>query len=424
LTVEEQDSFNNPVTVGGSVTVNLSSNTTGTAVFAASSGGSAVASVTIATGTVTKSFYYGDTKAASPVVTAAISGLTSATQTETITAASASKVAFTTSAVSGAAASSALLGPLTVEEQDSFNNPVTVGGSVTVNLSSNTTGTAVFAASSGGTAVTTVTIATGTVTKSFYYGDTMAGSPVVTAAISGLTSATQTETITAASVSKLAFTTGVQSFTVGTTAGTGSGTITVQQQDSFGNPVTAGSSVSVTLTSTTSGTASFTPTSPVSIGVGSSSVSFIYHDTVAGSWTLTAAATGRTSATQVETVVAAPGNTTVTVGTQSPSPVSAGSSATYSVTVKNTGGNTHDYSLTAFDGLPAGASGNVTAPTCVTLAGGASTTFTLTVSTSTTTPQATSTLQVQATRWTSTNTTCGSGVFEYAQGSGTLVVGP
>ena len=82
----------------------------------------------ITAGNSTLNFFYGDTVAASPTVTAnGGAGPLTVTQIETITAGSASKLVITSLSVSGAASSSATLGPITVQEQDALGNPVPAG---------------------------------------------------------------------------------------------------------------------------------------------------------------------------------------------------------------------------------------------------------------------------------------------------------
>ncbi len=235
ITIERQDAFGNPVT-GAAATVNLASTTTGTPVFALTSGGSSISSATIPAGASSVNVFYGDTKAGTPTVTASGS-LTSATQTATITAAAAAKFAITSSAVSGAASNTAALGPITIQRQDAFGNPVTVG-STSVTLASNSTGTKVFALTSGGTTITTATIAAGQSSVNVFYGDTLAGNPTI-AASGSLTSATQLETITAGAPSALCFVgpTGTTCLTGQQNVGNG-GTFNgrVQMVDSSGNP--------------------------------------------------------------------------------------------------------------------------------------------------------------------------------------------
>src|SRR5205823_9648450 len=92
-------------------------------------------------------------------------------------------------------------------------------------------------------------------------------------------------------------------------AGVTSSTMTVQIQDQFGNTAVAGASGQTVNLSTTSGltgvfrnTADTASISSLTIASGSSTASFKYRDTTSGTPTLTAAATGLTSASQVETV--------------------------------------------------------------------------------------------------------------------------
>jgi hypothetical protein len=94
---------------------------------------------------------------------------------------------------------------------------------------------------------------------------------------------------------------------VSTTTEVASSSITVQRQDAYGNPNTAEASRTVSLTSSSSGTVTFNPASPLTISSGFSSASFTYTDTQAGAPTITAASTSPTSiasATQTETIYA------------------------------------------------------------------------------------------------------------------------
>jgi len=116
-----------------------------------------------------------------------------------------------------------------------------------------------------------------------------------------------TLTVVAAAASKLAFTTTTQTLT----AGVISGTMTLQMQDASGNPIyQTGSDRTVTLATSSAGgifrdTGNAATISSVTLPVGSSSVSFLYKDTLAASATLTAATSlpsPLSSATQAETV--------------------------------------------------------------------------------------------------------------------------
>ena len=336
----------------------MSSSATGTAVFATSINGASVTSVSILAGSSTATFYYGDTKAGTPTITAATTGLTSATQVETINAATANKLAITSATVSGAASNTANLGPITVQLQDTLGNPVTTGTSA--NLSSNTTGTAVFATSINGASVTSVSILAGSSTATFYYGDTKAGTPTITAATTGLTSATQVETINAATANKLAITSATVSGAASNTANLGP--ITVQLQDTLGNPVTTGTSAN--LSSNTTGTAVFATSingasvTSVSILAGSSTATFYYGDTKAGTPTITAATTGLTSATQVETINAgSAASVSVASGSGQSATVGTTFGAALVARITDANGNPISGALITFTAPASGASG-------------------------------------------------------------------
>lgn len=92
------------------------------------------------------------------------------------------------------------------------------------------------------------------------------------------------------------------------TAGNWAGPLTVERQDASGNPVTSGNTTISLSTTSPHGKGKFSltsggpPITQVTIPDGSSSVNFYYYDETAGVWTITASATGLTSATQNITV--------------------------------------------------------------------------------------------------------------------------
>src|SRR5205807_750677 len=90
-------------------------------------------------------------------------------------------------------------------------------------------GFGVFRDSADATDITQVTITNGTSSASFKYKDTQSGSPTITAAATGLTSALQTETVNPASATQIRVETAVD----------GTGTVVPAQN------VTAGSSITV-----------------------------------------------------------------------------------------------------------------------------------------------------------------------------------
>ena len=86
----------------------------------------------------------------------------------------------------------------TVQLQDGTGGATNAVSAVTVNLATTSTGTYEFRASSTGTSVTSVTITVGSSTVNFYYIDYQVGSPTLTISATGLTSATQQQTVNAA----------------------------------------------------------------------------------------------------------------------------------------------------------------------------------------------------------------------------------
>jgi hypothetical protein len=126
--------------------------------------------------------------------------------------------------------------------------------------SSSPTGLFSLAATGPWTSALPVTIQPGTSSASFYYQDTTAGSPVITASAPGLQSAQQTETITAGQLTSLTVSPATATVVAGTPA-----TFTSNGVDSFGNSAPVAATWAVTppefgALSTASGTSTtFTP---------------------------------------------------------------------------------------------------------------------------------------------------------------------
>ena len=151
-------------------------------------------------------FQYADTSAGEPLLMAEAAGLTSASQHETVVADSASQLAFVTlpqTLIAGARSDT-----MTVELEDAFGNPSDAVSPMTVDLST-TSGQGAFSPSSS------LTIAAGTSSISFHYADTLAGMPTLFAAIAGLSTASQQETVIAAVGSHLEFINAEQILTAG-----------------------------------------------------------------------------------------------------------------------------------------------------------------------------------------------------------------
>ncbi|MGH8963158.1 MAG: hypothetical protein ACRDWT_18535 [Jatrophihabitantaceae bacterium] len=273
LTVAVDDSLGNQVPVAGvAVTIAIGTNPGGGTLSGTATAG------TNSSGVATFSALSIDKAAAGYTLVATSSGLTSAASgTFTITAATAATFAITSLPVTGAAATTATLGPITVREQDQFGDPVAApAGGTVVTLASNSAGTKVFATTSGGTAVTSVTIAAGSSGATFYYGDTKAATPTIT--VSGsLTSASQVQTIIAAAPASLCITinpacTGGGMILI--PKGTGSAS-TVSLRDAFGNAAIAISPVTVSASLNGSGSVSGSPVL-IPAGQSTSNSAFTY----------------------------------------------------------------------------------------------------------------------------------------------------
>jgi hypothetical protein len=119
-------------------------------------------------------------------------------------------------------------GPITVQLSQPANT------SVTISLTSSSSAGS-FSTSAAGPWSTSLplTVAPGTTSSgSFYYEDTRAGSPILTASAPGYSSATQTETVTAAALASISVSPATGQLRVGTTKA-----FSAVGSDGYGNPV-------------------------------------------------------------------------------------------------------------------------------------------------------------------------------------------
>jgi hypothetical protein len=131
-------------------------------------------------------------------LTSSSSGLAGATSSSfNIAAASPTKLVFTTAAQTLAAGSCSAA--ITVQSQDGSGNPSNPSSTETVALTSTSAGGTFYSNGTCASAITSTTISTSTNVATFFYKDTIPGSPTITATGSGAFSAstTQTETISA-----------------------------------------------------------------------------------------------------------------------------------------------------------------------------------------------------------------------------------
>jgi len=241
---------------------------------------------------------------------------------------------------------------ISVQLQNGNGSAATLATPTTLNLSSNSGGGAFFSDAACTTPATTALIAANASTGSFFYKDTVIGSPVITVAATGSTSIQQTEEFT-----NLRFNTA--SFSVQTNAC--SSPISLQSADAqTGSPTSLTQATTIALSSS-SATGKFysnaacttqittTLISPAIDG-GHDTNNFFYKDPTAGAPALTASA-GSALAQQTESVVAPP-SISKAFGTAS-IPVNATTGLSFTIT--NPVANTVSLTGIAFsDTLPAG----------------------------------------------------------------------
>ncbi len=201
ITIERQ-SFNGGHVTTGTTTVTLSTSS-GTGSFYATQTSTTPlnpAQVTINAPNYQATFYYKDTVQGAPTITISATGYTPATTTFIITG-PATQLKFT-GGTSQSIYTGQVSSTITLTQQDASGNAINAAATLTVNLAATSNTGAFYSNSQGtGTPITTVTIGSGHSSTSFYYKDTAAGSPTITASSTGLTSATTTFTIVLNTVS-------------------------------------------------------------------------------------------------------------------------------------------------------------------------------------------------------------------------------
>lgn len=175
----------------------------------------------------------------------------------------------------GAVAAGVASGNFTITITDAFGNTTNATQNTTFTLGSNTSGTPTF------DPVSPVQVNAAASTVTFTYADTKVGAPTITAtrasgdAVGGPQTANITITAGAPTQITLSGPASVEQNTAST-----SFTITVK--DALGNTAVTTQNTTFTLTSSTGGTPTFTPASPVTVAIGTSSTTFTYRDTATG----------------------------------------------------------------------------------------------------------------------------------------------
>ena len=366
ITVQLEDTYGNPVAAAANTTVNLSSTSTG-GVFATVSGGSPVTSVTISSGSTSTSFYYGDSHAGSPKITAASGTLTSATQTESIAKASPTVTATgpSTDNTGSPIAASAISSVLSISSGPNSSGTITIkvfGPLPSAPTACTTGGTSVGTAAVSGNATYHPSVGyTPTAAGNYWWYASYNGDANNNAAVSVCGSAMSQTVVSGSAATKLVITTSPVSGSASNSATLGP--IVCQVESSSGSAVNVTANTTVTLSSSSTGgifaaMSGATPTTTVTINAGSSSTSFYYGDTKAGSPTITASASPLTAATQIETITAGTANS-ITIVSGSPQSAQAGAAfgSPLVVQVSDTWGNPVGSANVTFSAPVSGASG-------------------------------------------------------------------
>ncbi|MGA2524322.1 MAG: hypothetical protein ABSF65_09265, partial [Candidatus Bathyarchaeia archaeon] len=222
----------------------------------------------------------------------------------TVNPTGATKLVFTAGTSQSLTAGTVSPTAIVIQRQDQYGNAVSSGTSqITVTLTTSSSGGTYYSNSQGTTTITSIVIAAGSSSSAgFYYKDTVAATPTLTGASSGLTSATNQFTINPGALQQFTF------GSIGTQTTGVAFSISITAKDLYSNTITSyGSSVGLTA-STGTGTISptSTGTSGWSNGVWTGSVTL----STAGSVTITAndgsGHTGTSSAFTVNVPVVPP----------------------------------------------------------------------------------------------------------------------
>ncbi len=231
---------------------------------------------------------------------------------------------------------------LTVKLQDTLGTDTIATAATTVMLSGATFTFFSGATCAANTAITTSTIPSGMGSTTVYFSATLAGTPTVTAMGGGLTNANQTETVVPGPPSRLAFKSSAQ----GIAQSTCSSNVTLEARDTFGNPSNiVGTPLVIGLTASPSTGFTFyegggcgDAVTSVAISVGSSTTTFNFQGTAAGSVTMTADSSLAPDPTQLANIGVGPASQLVFVTNPQTKTVNI-CSAAVTLETHDTGGN-------------------------------------------------------------------------------------
>jgi hypothetical protein len=270
--------------------------------------------------------------AGSVVIDAVGDGFTSNSQTFSVTAGPPTKLVITSASFT-ATASTTTRNPFTVTLEDTNGNATTNASAITVNLAvSPTSGTSFYAASSGGSAVTSVTLPANTATVTAYLVDFTSGSDTITVSVTGGSpaSGTQVETINPGTASKI-----VLSGCTTSIASTATCVATATLEDQNNNTVSSyNGAVAFNQTNTGGSVTGLTDTTTFTNGVANVTLTGVQ----AGSVVIDAVGDGFTSNSQTFSVTF--GSATQVVLSGCGSDIASNATCVATATLEDTNGNT------------------------------------------------------------------------------------
>ena len=306
ITLQTFDAFGNTVAPSANLPVTLAASPSNGVTFYAGAGcsGAATTTLTVPLGTTSATFSFRATKTGTFNLSASAAGYSPGAQDATITPGLANALAFSTPPANVSAGVCTALG---LESHDAAGNAAPVTAATSVTLTSNPALVTFYADAACSMVSGNVTLGANTSSATVYFKATQAGSTTLSATAAGFASASQSATITPAAPASLAFSSLVQS----KAAGTCSAAVTVQTRDAFGSASSVSTNTAVNL-SASPGTgfafysdASCTnAVSSATIAANTNTATFYFKGTQVASVTLTASASGLTSATQPATITA------------------------------------------------------------------------------------------------------------------------
>ena len=355
LSIQLVDQYGNATTSASSTTLSMGSSSTKD-FFTSSSGTSGTLNTAFtatipANGTGSVTIYYGDETAATPTITAMNGASTWGTTTVRITAGTATTITATSGSGQSALVNANFLNPVVATVTDFFGNPVSGASVVFSGPSSGASATFASAAT-----IAVLTNASGQASSGTFKANGSTGSYQISAAVTGLTSATFAETNTVGPPAAIAVAPGSPSSS-GQIQVPGSAftyPLSAKVTDAAGNPI---SGVTVTFTAPSSGASgTFTGGSRVvtavtnSIGIATSTT-FTANSTQ-GTFNVAATASGfsvnfvetngyRVAISTSSSLVHSPGakaNITMTLQLLNESGGNVTSSGTTSINLNSTGG--------------------------------------------------------------------------------------